>query len=230
MSKTKKLKRTGQTAERVFRRLIETILSGELPCGQAIPEARLAREWKVSRTPMREAMRRTAESGFILLRSNQMPIVRRLSPEEVRDLYELRQVLEVRALELSWGSITPVQIGSLRQLAAQVRPSQARGWVRRCLELDRALHRLWTHQCGNSWLIKDIEHHYRFLRIFQRWIARNPEALAAAYQQHLGIMGAIEAADKAGAMALLRDHICASARMVQQILSDSKTAGQPPPV
>jgi len=50
MSNVKRLKRSGQTAEQVFHRLIEAILSGELPSGQPVPEVSLAQEWKVGRT------------------------------------------------------------------------------------------------------------------------------------------------------------------------------------
>jgi DNA-binding GntR family transcriptional regulator len=224
MSTEKRLKRTGQTADQVFHRLIEAILSGELPSGQPVPELRLAEEWKVGRTPLREAMRRAAESGFIVLRSNRRPVVRWLTREDIRDLYELRSLLELHALERSWAGITPAQIQAMLKLAAQARPGKAGNWVRRCLDLDLALHGLWTEGCGNSWLIQDLEHHYRFLRVFQRWIGRDPEAVAMAYQEHLGILKAIEARDKARALALLGDHIAASAKSVERVLSKAETA------
>lgn len=218
MSKVKKLKRHGKTAEQVFRRLIEAILSGELPSGQAVPEARLAQEWKVGRTPLREAMRRAAESGFIVLRSNRRPVVRWLTAEDIRDLYELRGLLELHALERSWDDITPAQIRLIMKLAAQACPGKTSDWVKRCLNLDLALHKLWTEGCGNPWLIRDLEHHYRFLRVFQIWIARNPKEVAAAYQEHLEILNAIKAGDKPRALALLSDHISASAKSVERIL------------
>lgn len=224
MSTEKRLKRTGQTADQVFHRLIEAILSGELPSGQPVPELRLAEEWKVGRTPLREAMRRAAESGFIVLRSNRRPVVRWLTREDIRDLYELRSLLELHALERSWAGITPAQIQAMLKLAAQARPGKAGNWVRRCLDLDLALHGLWTEGCGNSWLIQDLEHHYRFLRVFQGWIGRDPEAVAMAYQEHLGILKAIEARDKARALALLGDHIAASAKSVERVLSKAETA------
>jgi len=228
MSNVKKLKRPGQTADQVFRRLIEAILSGELPSGQPVPELRLAELWRVGRTPLREAMRRAAESGFIVLRSNRRPVVRWLTAADIRDLYELRRVLELHALERSWADITPGQIQATLKLAAQARPGQANDWVKRCLDLDLALHDLWTEGCGNPWLIRDLEHHYRFLRVFQLWIARDLEAVAMAYQEHLGILKAIEARDKARALALLGDHISASAKSVERILPQTESAGQAP--
>ena len=228
MSNVKKLKRHGQTAEQVFRRLIEAILSGELPSGESVPEVRLAQDWKVGRTPLREAMRRAAESGFIVLRSNHRPVVRRLTAEDVRELYELRRLLELHALERSWGDITPAQIQAIMKLAAQARPGKASDWGKRCLELDLALHKLWRTGSSNFWLIRDLEHHYRFLRVLQRWVARDPEALAMAYQEHVGILQAIEARDKARALALLGDHIAASAKSVERALLQAETDREPP--
>ena len=103
-------------------------------------------------------------------------------------------------------------------MAAQASPNKSRHWVKRCLAFDLALHALWTQGCGNSWLTQDLERHYRFLRIFQLWISRAPEAVATAYREHCGILSAIEARDKARALALLADHISASARMVERVL------------
>jgi DNA-binding GntR family transcriptional regulator len=228
MSNVKRLKRAGQTAEQVFHRLIEAILSGELPGGQPVPEVSLAEEWKVGRTPLREAMRRAAESGFIVLRSNRRPVVRRLTAEDIRELYELRRLLELHALERSWGDIAPAQIRAIMKVAAQARPGKASDWVKRCLELDLVLHGLWTGGCGNSWLIRDLEHHYRFLRVFQSWIARDQEAVAMAYREHLGILKAIEARDKARALALLGDHIAASAKSVERVLAKAELANPRP--
>jgi DNA-binding GntR family transcriptional regulator len=228
MSNEKRLKRTGQTADQVFHRLIEAILSGELPSGQPVPELRLAQEWKVGRTPLREAMRRAAESGFIVLRSNRRPVVRWLTRENIRDLYELRSLLELHALERSWAGITPAQIQAMLKLASQARPGKAGNWVQRCLDLDLALHGLWTEGCGNSWLIQDLDHHYRFLRVFQHWIGRDPEAVAMAYKEHLGILKAIEARDKARALALLGDHIAASAKSVERVLAKAELANPRP--
>ena len=71
-------KRKADTAKQVFQRLVEAILTGELESGIALREASLAREWNVSRTPLREAVRRAAEGGLLVLRPNQPPLIRSL--------------------------------------------------------------------------------------------------------------------------------------------------------
>jgi len=217
-SARRKLKRSGQTADQIFDRLIETILSGGFLSGSVVREAPLARDWKVSRTPLREAMRRAAESGFIVLRPNQAPIIRSLTAEDVRSLYDLREVLELHALDLAWPHLGDGRIKSLRALATQAEPRQARDWTDRCLKFDLALHGLWTQCCGNSWLVADLERHYQFLRIFQSWIGRDPQALAKSYDEHLAILDALERGEKTEALARLHQHIQASAHMVEEAL------------
>ncbi len=216
-----KLKRYGQTADQIFQRLIEAILSGEFPNGSVVRESRLARTWGTSRTPLREAMRRASEGGFMVLRPNQAPLVRPLTAEDIRDLYALRELLELHALHLAWPHLTEEAIQSLGTLAAQAKPGGARDWPKRCLKFDLALHGLWRQYCGNSWLIADLERHYRFLRIFQCWIGRDLKHLAKAYSEHSAILEAIQKRDQAEAIALLSKHIQESAKMVERMCRTS---------
>ena len=74
----RRTKRTADTAEQVFQRLVEAILTGELEGGAVVPEAKLARQWHVSRTPLREAVRRVAEAGLLILRPTKPPSFDRL--------------------------------------------------------------------------------------------------------------------------------------------------------
>ncbi|MBI4026541.1 MAG: GntR family transcriptional regulator [Verrucomicrobia bacterium] len=217
-SHRKKLKRTGRFAEQAFNRLIEAILRGEVEGGAVLPETRLARAWKVGRTPLREAVRRAAEAGFVVLRSNQAPVVRRLTADDIRDLYDLRKTLELHALELAWPHFTPTDLRALGQLAAAAKPETSRIWPRRCLTFDLALHSLWMGRCGNAWLIADLKRHYQFLRIFQSWVGHDPQALEKAYHEHVKILRAIRGGDRNGARRLLRQHIRESARLVKQAL------------
>lgn len=220
----RKLRRSGQTADQIFERLIEAVLDGEFHSGAVVREAPLARAWEVSRTPLREAMRRAAESGFIVLRPNQAPIIRPLTPQDVRDLYDLREVLELHALNLAWSRLPDEQIRSLRELATLAQPRPTRDWPDRCLKFDLALHGLWKQHCGNSWLVADLGRHYQFLRIFQNWIGRNPKALAKSYEEHLAILDALEQRKKTEALDRLRQHIQCSAHMVEEALPHRESA------
>lgn len=210
-------KRLADTAAKVFRRLVEAILDGQFESGSPLREAAIARQWNVSRTPMREAVRRAAEGGLLVLRPNQAPLVRALSLDDAQALYDLREVLEVHALGLAWPLLVGPPVEEILAMARRAAPGQSR-WQASCLRFDLALHRWWTDRCGNPWLTADLERHYQYLRIFQRWVGRDPAALAKAYGEHLRIVEAICAGDQARARLALSTHIRESARQVEAAL------------
>jgi GntR family transcriptional regulator, rspAB operon transcriptional repressor len=215
-------KRSAQTAEHVFQRLLAAILQGKLEGGKPLREAALARQWNVSRTPLREAVRRVSESGLLSLRANQAPLIRPISVDDVRTLYDLREVLEVHALHRAWPQLVGRSSEKMLTLAQRVAPSQP-GWQQRSLKFDLALHLWWTDLCGNPWLKSDLGRHYNFLRIFQRWVGRDLEALRVGYQEHRLILTAIHDGDQDRASAALQNHIRSSAQLVEIALRRSQS-------
>jgi DNA-binding GntR family transcriptional regulator len=214
-------KRSADVAERMFQRLVESILDGEFPGGQPLREAAVARTWNVSRTPLREAVRRASEIGLLVLRPNQTPLVRPFTAEDVRALYSLREVLELYALRTAWPNLLGEPCKRMLALAEKVSLNRP-GWRKRCLEFDLTLHQWWTTLCDNPWLKSDLDRHYQFLRIFQRWIGRNPAALIGAYRQHVAILVAVENRDRNGALAALRDHIRQSVLLVEATMQNQR--------
>jgi DNA-binding GntR family transcriptional regulator len=213
-----KRKRQGTTSADIFERLIEAILSGRFPASTSLREAKLAREWNVSRTPMREAVRRAAEAGFVVLRPNQAPTVRALNGDDIRELYDLRELLEMRAFDLAWKQVDAGRLDDLEARARAARPGQGTNWVRRCLDFDIALHRLWMDRCGNSWLIADLEWLYQFLRIVQGWMSHDRASLALAYEEHVSILSAVRQGNKTLARRHLRAHIRHAAESVSNTI------------
>lgn len=216
-AKSRAVKRMGETSEELFQKLFEAVLNGDLAPGKPLRQAKLAREWNVSRTPMREAVRRAAEEGYLILRPNNAPLVRRLTSEDVAALYGLREVLEIYALRLAMPHITPESIAELRQLAEKATPGND-DWERRCLEFDLKLHACWTGQCRNRWLESDLKRQFQFLQIFQRWIGSDEKMLRRTYEQHVGILEALEKHDFGQAEKLLAEHIRDSMTLVGQTL------------
>jgi DNA-binding GntR family transcriptional regulator len=212
-------KRDADTAASVFQRLVEAILSGQFESGTPLREAALARRWNVSRTPLREAVRRAAEGGLLILRPNRAPLVRPLGIPDVRALYDLRQILEVHALDLAWPSLIGRPAQDMLALARRAAPEGSR-WQPRCQRFDLKLHRWWTDRSGNAWLKADLDRHYQFLRIFQRWVGRDAEALAKSYGEHLLIVEAICDGDRKRARRALIRHIRQSVRLVEAAIRD----------
>jgi DNA-binding GntR family transcriptional regulator len=185
-------------------------------------EARLASEWDVSRTPLREALRRAAEAGFVVLRPNQAPVVRELSGADVDAMYDLRALLETHALALAWDRIDAGILKRMARRATAARPDGSKDWRRRCLLFDRAFHQIWTRLSGNSWLEADLRRQHQFWSVFQSWVGRDEAALRKAYEEHIRILDAMRAGSKARAIDALRDHIQTSAEAVRKALPGHK--------
>jgi DNA-binding GntR family transcriptional regulator len=88
-------------------------------------------------------------------------------------------------------------------------------WRVRCLQFDRVVHHWWTDLAGNPWLKSDLDRHFHFLQIFQRWMAHDPTAVVRAYDEHMAILNAIRADDLPAAREALQHHIQNSARILE---------------
>jgi DNA-binding GntR family transcriptional regulator len=218
----RKLKRPADIAEQVFQRLVEAILQGDFVSGQPLREAALARSWNVSRTPLREAVRRAAENGLLILRPNQAPLIRPVSVEDVHTLYSLREVLEVYALRAAWPALLGRPCARMLTLSRRIAPQRG-CWQERSLEYDLVLHHWWTEHCENPWLQADLARHYQFLRIFQRWIGRDPAYLLQGYHEHLAILEAIQRRNWSQARAALKKHIRNSAQLIIAAIQSEKS-------
>ena len=101
-------------AERAYEEVRRAIVEQRYIPGQRLVEQRVAAELELSRTPVREALRRLASEGLVVLERNRGAVVRPLDLAEVEDLYELRACLESYAARLAADRITPAELAHLR--------------------------------------------------------------------------------------------------------------------
>lgn len=139
-----KLKKTN-LSEQAYRLLTERILNGEYPAGTRLTEEALAGEFGVSRTPMREALRRLTAEGLI------EPLPRRglrvTSPDdaEIAELFLCRSLIEPRVLAEALPRIPKEEIQSLLDRLESATPEES-------LAVDEDMHRLAANYCGNRFL------------------------------------------------------------------------------
>src|SRR5439155_20651479 len=90
------------------------VLSGEIPTGSRLRQAALADEFGVSRTPVREALRKLGADGILELEPNRGAFVRGPSARDIREAYEVRAELEGFAAELAVARIQDAELSRLR--------------------------------------------------------------------------------------------------------------------
>jgi DNA-binding GntR family transcriptional regulator len=105
--------------------MLAQILSGELGAGQRINEPDVAARLRVSRVPVREALRELESTGLVSARKNVGVFVRVLEPKEVSELYELRSVLDAHAGRRAAGLPEPARRRLVKELSGFVRAMTA---------------------------------------------------------------------------------------------------------
>ncbi|MCC7160973.1 MAG: GntR family transcriptional regulator [Anaerolineae bacterium] len=136
----------------IYDRLKADILSRTIKPGQALTEAELAKDFQVSRTPVREALNLLEKEGLIQRISRRGYIVTELSLEDVLDLIELRIILEREAVRLA-----AIRRGA--ETAAELERLNNAGFAGELplLEVDREYHRTIAHASGNRQLAEVLE-------------------------------------------------------------------------
>lgn len=135
--------------EQVYQQLHDWIVDGTLKPGEPIRDLELAGALEVSRTPVREALRRLEDEGLVETASHKWTRVALLDPAQADELYGIVQRLEAYALELALPRLGEADFAALEadnaRLEAAVRQHQAKA----ALEADNAFHQVWIERSGN---------------------------------------------------------------------------------
>ncbi len=106
------------SADYVYQQLRHRIITKQLRPGQRLPEVALASQFEVSRTPVREALRRLASEGLVLLIPNSGARVSSPTRSEIEDAYAVREYLESLAVKLAVNTISESQLGRIDDAVA----------------------------------------------------------------------------------------------------------------
>jgi DNA-binding GntR family transcriptional regulator len=208
------------------------VLSGDLPTGSRLRQETLASEFGVSRTPVREALRKLQAAGVVRVEPNRGAIVRRPTPREVREAYEVRAELEGLAAELASTRIRDAELRRLHDAQELFRHSMTAllAWKRR-RDVDddppTAAHDDWIRgndlfhvviqeAAGNDRLRATLgDLHSSFPRDLT-WIVlgESSRLLEENVAQHAAILEAIEARDPARARAAMVEHVRRAGELV----------------
>ncbi len=191
---------------------MDGILLGRYGSGEELTEVALAAELGVSRTPVHEALKRLAVDGLVEPMTNRQSRVVLLTPQQVREIYEMRILLEPAAAEQAAERLDPAQLETLRESARNLAASTGRpNWALRAIEFDVRFHDTLAAACGNERLRTEIAKYRRLVRAFCR-ATGNPENLQQAFAEHIEILNALEKADGAAAHWAMTAHIEARMR------------------
>ena len=195
----------GLQGESVYERLCEDIRAGVLAPGSRLREAEIAERLSVSRTPVREAIRRLEAEGLVDHLPRSGAIVRRLDYSETMELYEMRTVLEGTAARLAARAASPVELEELQAINAEMRAAD--GQPERLVRLNRQFHRRLLEASRNRFLLRAMATVENTLLILGASSMHLPERAVAAVAEHGEVLDALLIRDGAAAEAAMRRHM-----------------------
>jgi DNA-binding GntR family transcriptional regulator len=162
------------TSERVYRELKRRIISGELPPSARLVELNFASEFGVSRTPVREALKRLEAENLALVDPTRGLVVHEPGPSEIEDIYLLREVLDGLASRLAAQRISDEEIARLQMIVDTMREAIGGEHQGTVVNANMAFHDVIYRAAGNQMLSRVARDLRDFVRRF------SGEALASA--------------------------------------------------
>ncbi len=188
-------------------RLRALITRGDLAPGEKVPEKELCKQFGVSRTPLREALKVLASEGIVTLRPNRGAMVSSLTAEELEEVFPVMGALEALSGEIACKRITDREVQAIRKLHVVMVEHWKRGELQPYFRLNQRIHEAILEATRNDTL-KSI---YRGLsgRILSaRYIANmSPERWAKAVEEHEAILKALDDRDGAKLSKILKAHL-----------------------
>ncbi len=206
------------------------VLSGEIPTGTRLRQEVIAREFGVSRTPVREALRQLHAIGIAEVKPNRGAVVRAPSARDLREAYEVRAELEGLAAELAATRIVDEQLARLHEAQLLFRKSiemlisrrrrrrdeptwdDDSDWVR----ANDLFHQVIQEASGNAQLLRTIADLHRSFPRALTWSALSESSalLEENVRQHDGILEAIEARDAGESRRRMVEHVRAAGELI----------------
>ena len=191
----------------VFNTLRQAILRGELKPGERLMEIQLANKLGVSRTPIREAIRKLELEGLVLMIPRKGAEVAEITEKNMLDVLEVRRALEELAVKLACERITEEEIQELKDAADAFQKILSEKDITKIAEADEAFHDVIFKSTGNDRLIQLLnslrEQMYRYRLEYLKREEYHPQLL----EEHQQIIDRITRKDQSEAAELIDRHI-----------------------
>jgi DNA-binding GntR family transcriptional regulator len=212
--------------ELVFESLREAIIGVKLAPGERLMEIQMAEEMGVSRTPVREAIRKLELEGLVLMIPRKGAYVAGLSLKDIADVFEIRGALEGLAAELAAERITDGELEELERYLVKISEESETGDLNKVVETDTDFHSLIYSASRNHRLFQIISNLREQIQRFRTTSLSYPGRMKVAVEEHRKIVEAISVRDGELARKLAQEHIeNAESSMMSMVQRDQKYGG-----
>lgn len=207
----------------VFNTLRKAILTGELKPGERLLEIHLANQLGVSRTPIREAIRKLELEGLVIMMPRRGAEVAQITEKSLRDVLEVRRALDALCAELACDRISEEGLAALKDACGQFEQCVAGRDAQRIAQADVALHDIILQATGNQRLIQMVNNLAEQMYRYRFEYIKDSSQHERLVEEHKIIYQSILNKDKETAAAAARTHIDNQKKaIIRQIRLDRK--------
>ena len=221
--------------ERAYRQIKTDVLAGNHPIGARLKEEDLAEQTGVSRTPVREALRRLNAEGLVDFTPHQGAYVATWSSQDIEEIFGLRAVLESYGVRLAATRISDRQIDELEALADAVEAAAAEEGapdLDRIPQLNDRFHKIILGAAGNKRLVRLLSGIVEMPIVLRTFSIYTPEQLRRSFNHHRELIAALRVRDPDWVAAVMEAHVRAAqaAYFLAESALPPRSASQTPPL
>jgi len=191
----------------VFEKLKKAIIDGYFEPGQKLVESQIAQEMGVSRTPVREALRRLEIEKLVVNLPRKGVMVSPIDEVQVKEIFNIRAALEGLAIKLAIDNIDLTTIRQMRKILEEMREAIKRKDLKREVECNTKFHNYIIKAAKSSILTEMLQNIHNHVQRFRHTTLSMEGRSEIALNEHLKILKAIEERDKVKAEQLIEEHI-----------------------
>ena len=193
--------------EWAYSKIKEMIFQQKLAPGQRLIYKDLCEVLNISRTPIINALTRLEQEGYVKSESFRGFYVKPIDLQEVSDHFGIREALEVYAVDQAIDNAQPDDLVELQEKIEQHHQYMPHSYDKKKLFLDAAVHIKIAEMTGNQGLVELLTKNLEYVYLRLAWNNQRPNRMTPAAKEHFAILKMMEAKDKAGGVALMREHI-----------------------
>ena len=217
------MENNGLLGHKIYIRLEEDILNGKYSVGETLGEQKISEEYGVSRTPVREAIKRLEAGGLVRLVPNKGAIVLGMSSDDMIDMYEIRRRLEPLAAKWATERITEESLQELLECVDLWEFYIYKNQLDKLSAIDFKFHTIIYHVAGSRLLAEELNRLLAYTKNIKNPIFLSSDAAMQAHKEHQELLSAIENKDSHTVEGLMEKHIeNAMYRLLRQKQEDGK--------
>ena len=191
----------------VFTTLRQAILKGELQPGERLMEIQLAEKMGVSRTPIREAIRKLEKEGLVIMIPRKGAEVAGISEKMLKDVLEVRMTLEKLAFSLAMDSIRPEDIVKLEKAEDAFEDAVEKGTLIDMTNADEAFHFIIYEVAGNDKLKELLNNLKENMYRYRLEYLKDRNYRDSLTREHEGIIMSLRTGDREAGIRVVEKHI-----------------------